>query len=855
MNNILLSFVKRFFPAATFFGLILVQNVCLASEPKTLFSWDFNTEQEVREWSPSNLSTPVLKDGALKAAATSWDPFVVSPHFMLKPCQGQYIEIRMRSTGVGLGEVFYASSDEGKYHGFSQDKTAQWSIRHDGEFHTYQIMPAWLSEPQIIKIRIDVGRPDSADVEKGAEIEIDYVRIVDVGIDDAAIMDRSDWDQNALVELKSDISENRNDWISKIGKLDPKECGSNLYLEWEKTEETADNEPFPRASLRCLTGSGTGQISVEIPLFNLCESSDGSSCAILSKNTDLSAFGNWGAPFFRWDLSLPNNMELKRVAFSKEPVGEGVLETQDGRQSELARLHSGAATVQYETIVRNCGGKELSDFSLTVSSKNSDVVLSEVETQKIAVDPLLGFNPTGDRSTTYEIDASNLDSTSVSMKAQSNAVVFPRNLSLNPGEAFKITTKYETSASGTFNIVLSLSSTTADKNRSVDLPVELSVLPPAKLPENVSYVPEPQDVENNYEIGAFYFPGWSQRVNWEKIDNAAPVRKPLLGYYDESNPEVVDWQIKWAAENGISFFLVDWYWRHGQIHLDHWIKAFQQAKYRSHLKWALMWANHTGYGTHSTEDWKVVVQYWIDNYFKTPEYYTIDGKPVVMIWQQEILDHDMIEEAKKEGLELKQGEGCKRAFDLTRKMCREAGLPGVYFIAMKWPESSTDARIIQELANCSFDETTIYHFMYPGNHVANPNLYSFDQVVDASKPNWEERYKTGILPFMPNISTGWDSRPWHGFRSTVVYGRSVSSFKRLLEDYKAFADKTGIKRAVLGPLNEWGEGSYIEPNNEFGFGMYEAIREVLCKEPEGGFPVNYTPKEIGLGPYDYPKGE
>ena len=58
---------------------------------------------------------------------------------------------------------------------------------------------------------------------------------------------------------------------------------------------------------------------------------------------------------------------------------------------------------------------------------------------------------------------------------------------------------------------------------------------------------------------------------------------------------------------------------------------------------------------------------------------------------------------------------------------------------------------------------------------------------------------------------------------------------------------------MLGPLNEGGEGSYIEPNNEFGFGMYEVIREELCKEPEGGFPVNYAPYEVGLGPYDLPK--
>ena len=836
---------------ALFTAVSTTPNVCSAAEPQTILSWDFNDVQSVEEWTPASLTKPVLHDGALKAREISWDPFVVSPHFMLKPRQGQYVEIRMRSTGAGIGEIFFASSDEGKYNGFSQEKTASWRIRHDGEFHTYQIMPAWLAEPQIIKIRVDVGRPETADVERGAELEIDYIRILDIGIDEAAPMGRSDWDENALSRLQSDAVEGRNEWISEIGRLDPAEIGSNLYFEWQNVDNGADDEPFPRATLRCLTASGSGQTSVEIPLFNLCQAAD-SSDVVFSKNVELGAYKEWGAPFFRWEVSLPSAVKLRRVAFTKEPIGDGVLETQDGRQSELARLYNGLAAVQYETIVRNCGGAPLGGFKLTADS-NDDVLLKEVVIQKIAVDPLLGFNPIGDRSSVQTVDASGLDATIVAVKAQDSVAAFPDGFSLLPGEACKIVSKYDVKSSGDFDVALRLSATTSKKETANALTVALKVLPSAELPKNVSYVPEPRNLESDYEIGAFYFPGWSRSVNWEKIDSAAPIRKPLLGYYDESNPEVVDWQIKWAAENGIRFFLVDWYWRHGQISLDHWINAFQHAKYRSHLKWAIMWANHTGYGTHSTEDWTKVSQFWIDNYFKTPEYYTIDGKPVVALWQQEILDHDMREEALKEGVELKQGEGCKRAFDITRKMCEEAGLPGVYFIAMKWPEESTDPRVVQELANGSFDETTIYHFMYPGKGVANPMLYSFDQVVAASKTNWEERHETGILPFMPNISTGWDSRPWHGFRSVVVYGRSVKSFKRLLEDYKSFADKTGIKRAVLGPLNEWGEGSYIEPNNEFGFGMYEAIRDVLCKRPEGGFPVNYAPHEIGLGPYDYPK--
>lgn len=821
---------------------------CLGSEPNVIVSWNFDTEEDIEEWRAMNLTKPVLHDGALRTKATSGDPILLSPQFSLRPQAGQYVEIRMRSKSDGIGELFYASSNEGKYGGFSQDKSVSWRIRHDGKFHTYQIFPAWLSEPQIIKIRVDVGSPQGEKLEN-AYVEIDYIRIVEIDTTASAPMARFDWDHDALKKLRSDADETRNAWISEVGKLDPETCGSNLYLEWEKISNVKNDEPFTRAAMRCLTGEGSGVFSLEIPLFNVCSTSAGSG-AVLSKNVDLSAFKEWGKSIYRWDLQLPPDIMLRRIAFTKTPIGTGSLETKEGRQSSLARLQDGVASTQYETILRNCGGKDIANFSFKFNPVDGDTSLVGASVQKMSVDPLLGLNPTGDRNTALQLNGTPAGDL-LELSSKSNAVAFPANFSLKPGEALKIVSKYELKTAGLFKEKLSLSFSSENVSRKTELLVALQALPSANLPQNISYVPEPQDLESDYEIGAFYFPGWSKSVNWKKIDDADPIRKPLLGYYDESNPEVVDWQIKWAAENGIHFFLVDWYWRHGQIRLDHWIKAFQKAKYRSHLKWAMMWANHTGYGTHSTDDWKKVTQYWIDNYFKTPEYYTIDGKPVVAIWQQEILDHDMIEEARKEGIELKQGEGCKRAFDITREMCREAGLPGVYFIAMKWPESSTDPSVIQKLANGSFDETTIYHFMDPGKTVANPKLYSFDQVVAASKPNWEARYKTGILPFMPNISTGWDSRPWHGFRNTVVYGRSVSSFKRLLEDYKSFADETGIKRAVLGPLNEWGEGSYIEPNNEFGFGMYEAIRETLCKKPEDGFPVNYAPQEVGLGPYDY----
>ena len=79
----------------------------------------------------------------------------------------------------------------------------------------------------------------------------------------------------------------------------------------------------------------------------------------------------------------------------------------------------------------------------------------------------------------------------------------------------------------------------------------------------------------------------------------------------------------------------------------------------------LMWANHNGPGSHSLEDQAKVTRYWIENYLKTPEYYCIDGKPVVMIWSPAGMDRDVIEIEKKKGNDLTKGEGVKQLLDLA----------------------------------------------------------------------------------------------------------------------------------------------------------------------------------------------
>ncbi|MCA9444247.1 MAG: glycoside hydrolase family 99-like domain-containing protein, partial [Candidatus Omnitrophica bacterium] len=119
---------------------------------------------------------------------------------------------------------------------------------------------------------------------------------------------------------------------------------------------------------------------------------------------------------------------------------------------------------------------------------------------------------------------------------------------------------------------------------------------------------------------------------------------------------------------------------------------------------------------------------------------------------------------------------------------------------------------------------------------------------------WRERDREcGGLIYYPVVDTGWDARPWHGKKAQVIRNRTADGFERLLAQAKSYCEEHGKPFVVLGPVNEWGEGSYIEPCVEFEFDMLERIRKVFGIPEPSGWPVNIGPSDIGLGPYDLTK--
>jgi hypothetical protein len=266
--------------------------------------------------------------------------------------------------------------------------------------------------------------------------------------------------------------------------------------------------------------------------------------------------------------------------------------------------------------------------------------------------------------------------------------------------------------------------------------------------------------------------------------------------------------------------------------------GYFKARYRSLLKFCLLWANHNPPKTSSHEDCLAVTRYWIENYFRRPEHLTFDGKPVMIIFSPHRLTEDL------------GSDGVKRAFEAMRAECRHAGLQGLYLIACVG-----DAGGARQAAAEGYDAITAYNWPHLGM-TGEAMFAPFETLVPAYRRHWEHLFAESPIPLTPlPVCGGWDSRPWHGENNLVRFGRTPDLFKRHLLDAKQVLEvrsaKSEVRKAVLVEAwNEWGEGSYIEPHAEYGFGYLDAIREVFTDAPKEH--EDLTPTDIGLGPYDVP---
>jgi hypothetical protein len=371
---------------------------------------------------------------------------------------------------------------------------------------------------------------------------------------------------------------------------------------------------------------------------------------------------------------------------------------------------------------------------------------------------------------------------------------------------------------------------------------------------------------SNYQIGAYYFPGFhpDPRVSvdhgpgwteWELLKRAEPKfqahrqpKMPLWGYEDESKPDVFARKIDAAAEHGLTHFLFDWYWYDGPFLNGALDSGYLQAPNNRRLKFALMWANHDWFdiqpaklhgpgmllhpGTVNRDMFEILTDYVIKNYFKHPYYWMIDGKPYFSVYELYRLVSGLGGPAAS-----------RQALDHFRAKTINAGFAGLHLNAVMFgvrilPGEQQIKNVKELLVALNLDSVTSYvwiHHVKLPEFPVTPYNYALSKILDY----WPEVSTEGGLTYFPNITMGWDSSPrtcqsdafinrGYPFMPTLG-GNTPAAFEGALRAAKNYLDRNPSTKRILtlNAWNEWTEGSYLEPDTLNRFAYLEAVKDVF----------------------------
>ncbi|MFM8415482.1 MAG: LamG-like jellyroll fold domain-containing protein, partial [Planctomycetota bacterium] len=391
----------------------------------------------------------------------------------------------------------------------------------------------------------------------------------------------------------------------------------------------------------------------------------------------------------------------------------------------------------------------------------------------------------------------------------------------------------EATAGGPAEIGLELA---APGMAAVRRPLTVNFLPPLAV-EKLDAVPPPQPVATDMLVGAIHCPLWeADRVDLWRGVLRHPERLPALGLYAQEQPQVAEWEAKWALEHGISFFVYCWY-RAGQggAVRTRFGRGLEDGLFKSRvaetMRFAILWENQAqGVGGVAGERDLLdnVVPYWIETFFKRPNYLTIDGQPVLFIYETESFIRDL------GGME-----PAVRAVAAMRAACRAAGFSGLTLLG---EHRGFVPATLERMRDLGVDASFAYCWYLPGS--PDPDAAVAGQL--AAIRGVRDR---GVLPQVVTVSQGWSG--WHD--EGTVWSVPPDRFERLLREAKAIATASPpgsleSRMILLDNWNEWSEGHFIAPARQHGFGYLDAVRRVFATAPDDH--VDLLPEDVGLGPYD-----
>ncbi len=299
-------------------------------------------------------------------------------------------------------------------------------------------------------------------------------------------------------------------------------------------------------------------------------------------------------------------------------------------------------------------------------------------------------------------------------------------------------------------------------------------------------------------VGVYYYPWYGGNdFHGRKYlrEYLIPVQTPVLGEYKDTDSEVIKQHLEWCEYAGISLWVSSW-WGPGKM-TDNTLKNnILKHPDLDEMKIALFYET-SGRMKDFTDVSNVEsdINYMTENYFNHPNYYKIDGRPVLFIYLTRVLSRNGVLE---------------NTMNIMRNAAGNAGFE-IYIVgdqAFGQPPSSSDKIAL-------LDAITNYD-VYGSS---GGKMYATQEKVDdyySAQAGWRSMAHSVDVSFVPNTAPGYNDkgvRDGHEplSRKLTEDAEFGSLFEAMLTEALTITDEETGNLFMITSWNEWHEDTQIEP--------------------------------------------
>lgn len=188
-------------------------------------------------------------------------------------------------------------------------------------------------------------------------------------------------------------------------------------------------------------------------------------------------------------------------------------------------------------------------------------------------------------------------------------------------------------------------------------------------------------------------------------------------------------------------------------------------------------------------------------------------------------------------------ENAKAALEKFRNKTKKVGFKDLHINGVVWgvkvlPNEKEFKKPSELLDYLSFNSTTSYVWIHHVELSKFPET-EYNEAKDQYFIYCDKFSKTIKQPYYPNVTMGWDATPRcsqkFSFKKAgypcmaAMKNNTPENFHHALQLSKLWIDSnsTGNKVITINSWNEWTEGSFLEPEREYGYQYLETIKSIF----------------------------